>query len=59
MSELDLNTIIREKKLEEIVVFLNYSFPGDEHTRENALNLVVENFYSKYFTKIIEANESK
>lgn len=55
--EMDLSIILREKKLEEIRVFLTKQCPNGEETRDTALNLVVESFYSQYFTQIVEANK--
>lgn len=54
----DLNVMIREKKLEEIRVFLSKRFSHEEETRDTALNLVVESFYSQYQQQIMEANQS-
>lgn len=51
MSYEDLNQQIRESKLESIRKFLSFRF-GESHTRESALNLVVESFFSMHATDI-------
>jgi hypothetical protein len=54
---MDLNAKITEMKLEEIRVYLSSLPPKEEEdTRQSALNLVVESFYSRYFNEIKKAN---
>jgi hypothetical protein len=50
-----LDDEITEKRLEKIRVFLS-SFFDKEYTKEEALDLVVENFYSR-FLEAIEKNQ--
>lgn len=54
---MDLNEKLAEMKLEEIRIYLsNLSPTRPEETRQNALNLVVEHFYSNFFQEIKKAN---
>lgn len=55
MSHEELNQRITESKLESIRKFLSSRF-GENHTRESALNLVVESFFSTYATEIAEVD---
>ncbi|CDQ22590.1 hypothetical protein [Halobacillus karajensis] len=55
---MDLHEKIREHKLERIRVYLEQTF-GDEHSREDALSLVIENFYARYAESIMKANDEK
>ncbi|MCK2000811.1 hypothetical protein MZM54_05335 [[Brevibacterium] frigoritolerans] len=55
---MDLNEKLTEMKLEEIRVYLSSLSPKrQEETRQNALDLVVEHFYSRFFQEIKKAND--
>lgn len=48
----DLNILIREKKIEEIARYLDSVFPRWQHSRDDVLNFVVESFYDRNFKEI-------
>lgn len=53
----DLNLKIAEMRLEEIRVYMSKAF-GTEETRESALAVVIESFYSRHFDSIMKSKEA-
>ncbi len=53
----DISLKLAEIRLEEIRVYISKAFKSEE-TRDSALALVVESFYSRHFESIVEANKS-